>query len=443
LSLRDFFKPCEVMLSVRCLLVAVVVLFSGITADQVAPDGYVAKEGDDTDTDVSIPHLAGAEAQAPDLKSDKLKNSYSEAKQKASPFKKMEQHTWKPSAFTYAKAHVLGVEVDELKPSEFEGSVLDWHYTMVNDETRNSKYRHAMERVINNNSIVLDIGTGAGLLALISARAGAKEVYTVEFEEPMWNIAQKVIAANGYTDKIQSFNDYSSNLVVPDNMTSKANVLVSEIVDSIIIGEGMIPSYRHALDNLVTEDVKMIPFAGELYFSAVECDEIRQDLVLLEPVEKLNFSPLNEWVADMTAPRGRAFSLDKKQYQLLNEPTIGITYDFTNRSMYDQEWPLYRRIDLIMTADGIFDAVAVWFDLHLDENTVISTSPLSGWAHERHWTQYVYKVRPFRVNIGDIVTLLLGIHETSLQADVLLVNGQVPQTLDEACTEGQDGTCQA
>lgn len=53
---------------------------------------------------------------------------------------------------------------------------------MLEDRKRTGSYYDAVMRNQNlfENSVVLDVGTGSGILALFAAKAGARKVYAVE-----------------------------------------------------------------------------------------------------------------------------------------------------------------------------------------------------------------------------------------------------------------------
>ena len=87
------------------------------------------------------------------------------------------------------------------------------HILMVNDLPRGQKYRDAMKAKIRRGDLVLEVGTGAGLLSCIAARLGAKHVYSIEQSPLLYRVARTVVEANGLSDKITLLNVHSKDLV--------------------------------------------------------------------------------------------------------------------------------------------------------------------------------------------------------------------------------------
>ena len=79
---------------------------------------------------------------------------------------------------------------------------LDFHQSMIHDRRRVEAFRAAIEAAVQPGDVVLDIGTGTGLLACLAARAGARKVYAVE-EGGIATVAAGVVADNGYDDREQ------------------------------------------------------------------------------------------------------------------------------------------------------------------------------------------------------------------------------------------------
>lgn len=128
---------------------------------------------------------------------------------------------------------------------------------MLHDTIRNRLYCQALEKAVSTvrskgkSPHVLDIGTGTGLLSMMAARAGATRVTAVEVMRPMVQIAREVIAANGYSDTIIVVPKRSTDMTEADMEGGRANILVTEVFDTELIGEGALLTYSHALKHLM------------------------------------------------------------------------------------------------------------------------------------------------------------------------------------------------
>ena len=54
---------------------------------------------------------------------------------------------------------------------------------MIYDTRRVEAYQRALQLAVNPNSVVVDIGTGLGILAFLASKAGARKVYAIEPDE--------------------------------------------------------------------------------------------------------------------------------------------------------------------------------------------------------------------------------------------------------------------
>ena len=71
----------------------------------------------------------------------------------------------------------------------------------------------------------------------------------------------KVIKQNGFEGKIKLVRKRSTELQVGPglDMERRANILVTEVFDTELIGEGAIGTYNHAAANLLTKDRIVVP----------------------------------------------------------------------------------------------------------------------------------------------------------------------------------------
>jgi len=142
-------------------------------------------------------------------------------------------------------------------------AVPTWHFAMMNDAPRNAAYDAAIRRVVPGRS-VLDIGTGAGLLAMMAARAGARSVTSCEQTPWIAAKAAEVVAANGLGDRIKLIAKHSTDLRIGPDLSERAEVLVTEVFGTSAINELVIPTVTHAHAQLLLPGATVVPNAASV-----------------------------------------------------------------------------------------------------------------------------------------------------------------------------------
>ena len=152
--------------------------------------------------------------------------------------------------------HGWGETIEKLVPP--------WHIPMMNEAKRNLAYRDAIRAVVEPDDHVLEIGTGAGLLAMMAAEAGAKHVTTCEMVPIVAEEAARIVEKNGFADRVSVVAKRSTSLVVGQDMPDRADVLVSEILSNDFVGEGVVPSFNDAKARLLKPGARVIPARGQI-----------------------------------------------------------------------------------------------------------------------------------------------------------------------------------
>lgn len=262
---------------------------------------------------------------------------------------------------------------------EFSGEEVSlWHFPMMNDAVRNDGYDRALGSALQGKKgRVLDIGTGSGLLALMAARHGAQQVVTCEAVPVIAKKATQIIEQNGFSDRIRVVNDYSTKLQIGQEFTERFDVLVTEIFDDGLLGEAAFKAIKHAIEHLLKPGAQIIPSRVRVMAMGIESVEIyknyRVDHAAGFDVRAFNEFSLQGYVG---------IHLDKMSYRPITAPIPVFNFNFSQLPGAEAV-PL----EFTVTNDGVLHAVAYWFELFLDENTMVSSGP--GLAKLSSWKQAV------------------------------------------------------
>ncbi|POM58484.1 Arginine N-methyltransferase [Phytophthora palmivora] len=288
--------------------------------------------------------------------------------------------------------------------------------SMLRDKDRNDCYERGIKRAITTFKaergrapVVLDIGTGTGLLSMFAATHGAEHVYACEMFVPMAEIAEQVTAAN-HPDKITVFKLRSTDLkVAPEKQLDKdpkamyhlprrADMLVSELFDSVLLGEAVLPTIRHAMQHLLTPDAVIVPERATVFAQVIES----------EPIYHFNSFEVPEKQKEATDPRkaklarsdtawqcegGKPalpvhFRALEKDSKLLTKPTKVLSFNFTKLTTGAAE---YHETVVDVIEAGKVQAVLMWWEVSFDEdNSVVYSTKPGAQNWQDHWVQVVF-----------------------------------------------------
>ena len=157
--------------------------------------------------------------------------------------------------------HKLGILIS---PGEEEPRILsdpgrfdaaDVHIRMLNDYRRTASFQAALFETVTPDDVVVDVGTGTGVLAATAALAGARHVYAIERTSNMPKLAKRFFEANGVADRITIIEGSSTEIELPE----KADIMISEIVGNDPLAENIIPTTNDAVQRLLKPNARLIP----------------------------------------------------------------------------------------------------------------------------------------------------------------------------------------
>jgi len=262
--------------------------------------------------------------------------------------------------------------------------ISQWHFDMLADTARNDAFDQALRKAVTPDAHVLDIGTGSGLLAMMAARAGAQQVTGCEMVPALAEVSQRIIQANRLDDRIKVLNKKSTSMTVGEDIPDKADLLVSEILDVGLLGEGVLPTLRHAWANLLQPNATIIPKAADIYGVLIESAALKQ----VNPVGLISGFDLSEFNHFRAEGGIQSVELNSVEHRPLSEMFPIQSFDFKHLPPATSEHsPNTQRLEVTINQSGQIHAIAFWFALHLDDEITVSTAPD---GEMKHWKQALY-----------------------------------------------------
>ena len=258
-----------------------------------------------------------------------------------------------------------------------------WHLKMLADQERNDAFEKAIERAVNTDTVVLDIGTGSGILSMMSAKYGAKQVYTCETSTHIAEVAEKIIEDNGFKDKVKLFRKKSTQLTDAE-FTEKPSIIVAEIFDAGLIGEWAIPTFRHAIKHLCTEGCKIIPAKANVVGRLLHLPSSAS----VNPMKSISGFDLSAFDQFRIPKEYISEDLKLSEHRFLSDEFDLMNYDFTNLGDPIPAHTYHtKKISIEANEDGALHGIAFWFNLILDEAITLSSAPE---RLNNHWGQALF-----------------------------------------------------
>eukprot|EP00245_Coleochaete_scutata_P017499 TRINITY_DN85_c0_g1_i1.p1 TRINITY_DN85_c0_g1~~TRINITY_DN85_c0_g1_i1.p1 ORF type:complete len:375 (+),score=77.47 TRINITY_DN85_c0_g1_i1:192-1316(+) len=138
---------------------------------------------------------------------------------------------------------------------------------MLSDRVRMEAYHNSVFRNARQfaGKVVLDVGTGSGILAIWAAQAGARKVYAVEATD-MAKHAKKLVAGNSVDDIVEVIQGSIEDIELPE----KVDIIISEWMGYFLVRESMLDSVIHARDRWLKPGGAMYPSHARMWFAPMK-----------------------------------------------------------------------------------------------------------------------------------------------------------------------------
>lgn len=279
-------------------------------------------------------------------------------------------------------------------------SVPFWHVPMMNDVARNDAFEAAIAAAIDvrgPQARVLDIGAGSGLLSLMAARAGAQAVVACEMEPIIADMAQQIVAQNGYADRITVHAKPSTDLTIDTELDAPADILVSEILSSDLLTEKVLDTFEDAHRRLLAPDAIVIPRAASAMGCLVASDTLA-DYAFVGQVSGFDLSAFNALAQQRLPIHGTMTAWDR-----LSDDHELVRLDLTQ---HKHDGAL-ARLSIPVTASGRAIGIVQWMQIDLWPGITFDNHPDR--YSDGGWLQILHSFpAPIDVVAGETLDIAVG-----------------------------------
>jgi type I protein arginine methyltransferase len=264
--------------------------------------------------------------------------------------------------------------------------------SLTADRVRVDAYAQALRKTVRQGSIVVDLGTGPGIFAVLACQLGASRVYAIEPSEII-QVAREIAAANSCTNKIEFFEEFSYRVTLP----TRADVIVSDLRGVLPLFGRHIPAIIDARRRFLAPRGILIPRKDMLWAAIVEAPNPYGELV--------NPWDHNSLRQDLSAARRLIVNNSQKvrvsSEQLLTAHQLWTTLDYGGIDN-----PNVRgHVDWRVLRSGTGHGIVLWFDADLAEDTGFSNAP--GAPETIYASQFFPWTQPVSLGPGQAVHVSL------------------------------------
>lgn len=267
---------------------------------------------------------------------------------------------------------MMNIVYDLVNETNFAG--LSEHEEMLSDSVRVNAYHRGIHRNVKPGDVVLDLGTGTGLLAFMASRAGAKKVYAIEHSDFI-DVAREIGKLNGFTN-IEFIKANSREFTPPEPI----DVVMHEQMGDELFNENMLENLLDLRNRVLRPGGRMLPARFRLFVEPVllhESTRVRR-FWNIELPDGIDLSGMEH------SPTAARFETRKAEQMWARPGTVAATLA-PSKPILEIDLDTMESISSIPTdfvvertasTDAIVDGACVWFEAVFDEETSMTTSPL-------------------------------------------------------------------
>lgn len=258
---------------------------------------------------------------------------------------------------------------------------------MIGDAVRTGAYAAAIRAVVRPGDVVVDAGSGAGILAFLACEAGARHVYAIEKGHAA-DLAMFLARHNGLEDRVTVLHEHSTQVELPE----RADVLVTETLGSHGLEERIVATVIDARRRLLRPDARLVPQRIVSSLVPVEHRAFHEERIAWwsEPRAGFDFSPLRVFAANAV------YTDVIEPGAFLAAPAAVLDVDL----MTVADPAVSGRATFTCARDGVIHGFAGWFTATLAPGIELSNADVRA----THWNQaFLPLEQPLAVTAGTLI----------------------------------------
>jgi protein arginine N-methyltransferase 1 len=254
-------------------------------------------------------------------------------------------------------------------------SKLRVHEIMLADKVRMDAYHKAIQKYVKKGDVVIDLGSGSGILSFFASLQGPQKVYAIEHSNTMIKTAEATAKHNGITN-ITFVNVNSKNF----RTTERADVLLQEQIGGFLFDENMVANIVDLRNKALKPSGIILPSKFELFIEPVQMvNEKHIPFIWEQNLHNISFECLENLKEEANGHYGYLFIEPNAIDCFLCEPQRVLYVDLQTVKTEDVPSTIHyvRRIE----RDGRVDGFCLYFNVVFDEEIKFSTSPQAPKTH--------------------------------------------------------------
>ncbi|WP_286265881.1 50S ribosomal protein L11 methyltransferase [Thalassotalea atypica] len=249
---------------------------------------------------------------------------------------------------------------------------------MLSDQYRMQCYRRAINEVVEQGDVVVDLGTGTGVLAIMAVQAGASHVYAVEVRPQIIPITRQIIADNGMSEQITVIEGDARNIT----LTESVDVIINELIGDFGTDENIAECVNAVAERYLKPSGTILPRTLKTYLVPVQYQNEYQG------IWRENFQGIDlKSVAKLDCVEEAQMRILSHQPTELATPQLIENIDFSKDK---KPRLLAHDIEFHVHTAGALHGFMGYFESELTHNVSINNYPGYKGCHWQTWHWPVY-----------------------------------------------------